>query len=171
MSARCNSTIAVGVMALSIAGCATTEGPRDPRMDANNIYAAASGSKAYQQFLEGMRLRSEAAVRRERSARERNLMLSSDLSELDARKQALSEELTGLQGEVAELNAASTQVKTTTETERQKLADLNARKANLEARANALKAAPPADTSKLEEELTALQAEQRVLLQEYESLL
>lgn len=164
--------VGVALSALLLLGaCASVEGPRDPRLDRSNIYSAASNNDAYAEFVDELRMQTASAVRRERASRERNLMLMSDLSEAQAREQALSAELNALNGQVASLNSLAETAQADSAEERAKIATLNDRRAELNRRANELATAPQADLEALEDELTALEAERRILAREYESLI
>jgi chromosome segregation ATPase len=156
----------------AVAGCAAAEA-RDPRLDRSNIFQAGlSVSRGdYDLYLDQRRAQAEEAVARQRAAEADNLAITQALSQGEARRRVLQREVASLDATVADLDrkAAAAQADSTAAQARK--AELDTRRAALNAEADSILAGDASGSdAELERRLTELQAENRILAEEYELL-
>lgn len=168
------SRIAIGIAALALFGACAKSSPRDARADSNNLFGAIAGvtSGGYEQFNANKRADMEAAIRRQRQIEQENYILRDGFSQSEARRRAVQDELARMQSKANQLELASARAASGSQQARERAASLDAQRIALDQRADALLAQPVVaeDTSGLERQLTTLQAEQALLLEEYEAI-
>lgn len=167
----CRGTFTALSLSVVIVGC--SDAPRDPRLDESNIFAAAEGiyGGGYDAFLAKKKEQYEAAALRESQAQQDNLVLSEGLSRQEAKRRALNNQVSQLRSSVSGLERSASRVRAQSQEARAKQKVLDQRRAALDAEADRILANDGSgNAEQLERDLAKAQAENRLLLEEYEGL-
>jgi len=163
--------VPVLAVAVLLAGCQS--GARDPGADRSNIFGAAAGAfgGGYEKHLNQKREAHAEAVAREKRSEKDNLILKEGLSESEAEKRVLSDQVKALTADVQALERKAQSVKADSDSAKKRMAVLEARRAELDTEADRiLSGGGGLSEEEQSEQLANLEAERRMLLDEYDTL-